>query len=141
MADIAMQIDVAAPASAVYEALTTSAGVAGWWTTKNETSGTVGEVNSNWFPGMPLSWDLRVDEARPGELLAWHCLGGPPEWIGTDVRWTLRGTDDGTLVVFDHTGFAEAGPMYRTVTLGWAQMLLHLKEYLESSRPVPFFTL
>ena len=31
--------------------------------------------------------------------------------------------------------------MYRTVTLGWAQMLLRLKEYLETGRPVPFFTL
>ena len=80
-------------------------------------------------------------EARPGEVVAWHCLGGPPEWIGTDVRWTLSGAGDGTLVVFDHIGFAEAGPMYRTVTLGWAQMLLRLKEYLETSRPVPFFTL
>ncbi len=58
------------------------------------------------------------------------------------MRWTLTGVEDGgTLLVFDHTGFAEAGPMYRTVTLGWAQMLLHLKEYLESGRPTPFFTL
>ncbi len=132
MADIAMQIDIAAPASAVYEALTTTAGVAGWWTTKNDTSGTVGAMNSYWFPGMSFSWDLRVDEARPDKLVAWHCLAGPPEWEGTDVRWTLSGAPD---------GFAEAGPMYRIVTLGWAQMLLRLKSYLESGQPTPFFTL
>jgi hypothetical protein len=30
--------------------------------------------------------------------------------------------------------------MFRMVTLGWAQMLLRLKEYLDSGQPVPFFS-
>jgi uncharacterized protein YndB with AHSA1/START domain len=141
MADIAMQIDVAAPPSAVYGALTTAAGVAGWWTTKNETTGTVGDVNRYWFPGVPVTYDMRVDEAREGELVRWRCSGGPPEWIGTEIRWTLSSPTEGTtLVLLDHNGFAEVGPMYRLVTHGWAQMISHLKKYLETGEPTPFFT-
>jgi len=140
MADIALQIDVNADPADVYAALTTTEGVAGWWTTRNETSGTVGEVNRYYFPEMPFSWDMRVDAAEPDALVAWHCLGGPPPWIGTDVRWTLRpGAESGTLVVFDHTGFAAVDEMFRIVTLGWAQMVLRLKDNLESGKPVPFF--
>ena len=141
MADIAMQIDVAAPPSAVYDALTTTAGVAGWWTTKNETTGTVGDVNRYWFPGAPMTYDLRVEEARAGELVRWRCLAGPPEWVDTEIVWTLSSPSEGTtLVLLDHNGFAEVGPMYRIVTLGWAQMVLHLKQSLETREPAPFFT-
>ncbi len=52
--DIAMQIDVPAAAQDVYAALTTTAGVAGWWTTRNETEGRPGEIDRFWFPGMLL---------------------------------------------------------------------------------------
>ncbi|HYV32355.1 MAG TPA: SRPBCC domain-containing protein [Candidatus Binatia bacterium] len=95
------------------------------------------KLGATWFPYLPMSWDLR---AESGELVAWHCLGGPPGWIGTDIRWTLSGTDTGTVVVLDHTGFAQVDAEYRIVTLGWAQMILHLKKYLETGEPTPFFT-
>ena len=39
MADIAMQVEVAAAPADVYRALTSTDGVAAWWTTRNETSG------------------------------------------------------------------------------------------------------
>jgi uncharacterized protein YndB with AHSA1/START domain len=140
MPDIATQIDIAAEPAAVYRALTTSDGVAGWWTTRNQTHGAVGKVDQMWFPDAPIAWELRVDEAVPGKLLARHCVGGPPPWVGTDVRFALEpAPDDGTRVVFDHTGFAQVDEMFRRVTLGWSQMLLRLKQYAESGQPAPFF--
>jgi|SRR5436305_5562100 uncharacterized protein YndB with AHSA1/START domain len=137
--DIAMQLDVPASPDAVYAALTTTDGIAGWWTTRNETTGTPGGVDRFWFPGMPEPWQLRVDAAEPGKLLAWHCVAGPPGWIGTEVRWSLEPAADGTRVVFDHTGFAAKDEMLRTVTLGWAQMLLRLTEFARTGTPTPFF--
>jgi len=86
-----------------------------------------------------MSWDMRVEQAEPGKLLTWHCIGGPPQWIGTDVRWTLQPTLDGTLVLLDHNGFAEVDPMFRIVTLGWAQLLLRLRDYLQTGTPAPMF--
>jgi uncharacterized protein YndB with AHSA1/START domain len=140
MPDIATLIDVTADPSAVYRALTTTDGVAGWWTTRNQTQGTVGQVDQMWFPDAPIPWELRVDEAVPGKLLARHCVGGPPPWIGTDVRFALEpAPEGGTRVVFDHTGFAQVDEMFRRVTMGWSQMLLQLKQYAESGRPAPYF--
>jgi uncharacterized protein YndB with AHSA1/START domain len=140
MPDIAMQIDVSADPATVYRALTTTDGVAGWWTTRNQTTGTVGETDRMWFPDAPMAWELRVDEAVPGKLLARHCVGGPPAWVGTDVRFTLEAVPDGgTRIVFDHTGFPAADEMFRIVTLGWAQMLLQLKRHTETGDPAPYF--
>jgi len=90
MPDIAIQIDTTADPTAAYTALTTTEGVAGWWTTRNQTNGTVGEVDQMSFPDAPMAWELRVDEAVPGKVLARHCIGGPPQWIGTDLRFALE---------------------------------------------------
>jgi uncharacterized protein YndB with AHSA1/START domain len=140
MADIAIQIDTTADPAAAYAALTTTDGVAGWWTTRNQTSGAVGEVDRMWFPDAPMAWELRVDEAVPSKVLARHCVGDPPQWVGTDVRFALEpAPQGGTRVLFDHTGFAQVDEMFRVVTLGWAQMLLRLKQYLDSGQPAPFF--
>lgn len=138
--DIAMQIDVRAPADRIYRALTTTDGVSGWWTTRNEASGRPGGVERFWFPGVPMAWEMRVDGAEPEKLLAWHCVGGPPQWVGTDVRWTLEPADHGTRLVFDHMGFAAKDESFRVVTLGWAQMLLRLQSFAQSGTPAPFFT-
>jgi uncharacterized protein YndB with AHSA1/START domain len=128
---------------ATYRALTTTGGVAGWWTDRNETFGVTGQVDRFHFPGVPVSRDMRVEQAEPGKLLVWHCIGGPPEWVGTEVRWTLQvtrqATSDVTLVLLDHTGFAAVDSTFRTVTLGWAQMLLRLRDYLRTGTPTPFF--
>jgi uncharacterized protein YndB with AHSA1/START domain len=136
MPDIAMQIDIAARPESVYRALTTTDGVAGWWTTKNETTGTVGDLNRYWFPG-GMQWDMRVTDTTADGLVAWHAESGPRS--GTDVRWTLQPEPDGTRVLFDHTGFASVDEAFRMVTLGWAQMLLRLKQYAETGTPAPFF--
>jgi hypothetical protein len=65
----------------------------------------------------------------------------PPQWIGTDVRFALEpAPQGGTRVLLDHTGFTQVDEMFRIVTLGWAQMLLRLKQYLDSGQPAPFFS-
>jgi uncharacterized protein YndB with AHSA1/START domain len=141
MPDIAIQVDTTADPAAAYTALTTAEGVAGWWTARNQTSGTVGEVDQMWFPDAPMTWELRVDEAVPGKVLARHCVGGPPQWIGTDLRFSLEpAPQGGTRILLDHTGFAQVDEMFRIVTLGWVQMLLQLRQYLDSGQPAPFFS-
>ena len=139
MTEILMQMDVAAPADQVWTALTSPEGVRAWWTREADVDVREGAVSRLSFPDAPMTWDLRSDEAREDSRLLWHCVGGPPPWIGTDVVFELSRSGGGTLVRLDHTGWQDADEMVRIVTFGWGQILPRLKKYAETGRPAPFF--
>jgi uncharacterized protein YndB with AHSA1/START domain len=140
VSEILTQFDVDAPRAAVWKAITTQDGIRSWWTTHADVPKGVGSVLSLRFPDAPISWDLRVDEAVENEKLHWHCVGGPPPWVDTDVVFRLTDSPEAeTRVLFDHTGWNEAEDMVRIVTFGWVQMFLQLKGYLETGRAQPFF--
>jgi uncharacterized protein YndB with AHSA1/START domain len=142
MADIALQIRVAAEPETVYRAVSTPEGVAGWFTTGAEIGEGVGALHRLSFPGAPMAWEFRVDEAAAGKRLAQTVIAGPPQWIDTEIVYALEADPEGgTVVRFDHTGFAEADDMFREVTMGWAGMFTRLKEYVETGTPAPYFTL
>src|SRR4051794_41979349 len=82
MADILHRIgtETATP-DAVYEALTTVEGLAGWWTDDVQGSSEVGGVLEFRFP--PIGgFDMEVLELRPGERVAWRGGGGPGGGVG-----------------------------------------------------------
>ncbi|MFG2760922.1 SRPBCC domain-containing protein [Streptomyces wuyuanensis] len=142
MADIALQIRTAADPETVYRAISTPEGVAGWFTTGAEIGEGVGHLHRLSFPGAPMTWDFRIDEAASGKRLAQTVVAGPPQWIGTEIAYALEAqAEGGTVVRFDHAGFAEIDDMFREVTMGWAGMFARLKEYVETGTPVPYFTL
>jgi uncharacterized protein YndB with AHSA1/START domain len=138
---ILMQFDVAANQRATWDALTTHEGITSWWSTRAEVPTGPGAVLRLSFPDAPITWDLRVDEAGEPQRLRWHCVGGPPQWVDTDIAFALSPTaaGDGTTVYFDHVGWREADQMFRIVTFGWGQVLARLKGFLDSGKPVPYF--
>jgi uncharacterized protein YndB with AHSA1/START domain len=128
-------------AAAAYAALTTQDGITGWWTSRAEVPGSaVGDVLKMSFPDAPFTWDMRVDRVEPPSAVEWDCVGGPPGWEKTRVVWGFAPTDDGVVVRLDHAGFDAVDDMFRIVTVGWAQMLLSLKAYLETGERKPFFS-
>jgi uncharacterized protein YndB with AHSA1/START domain len=140
MSGIITQFDVEAPLATVWQALTTPDGIRGWWTTQADVAEGTGGVLKLRFPDAPMSWDLRIDEAAEGERLRWHCVGGPPPWVDTDILFRLSAAPEGgTRVLFDHVGWQDSEEMVRIVTFGWVQMFLRLKAYAESGTPQPFF--
>ncbi len=139
MSEIITQFDVEAPATTVWNALTTPDGIRGWWTTEAEVPAGTGAVVKLRFPDAPISWELRIDEAAENERLHWHCIAGPPPWVDTDILFRLAARERGTRVVFDHVGWKDAEEMVRIVTFGWVQMFLQLKAYTETGEPQPFF--
>jgi uncharacterized protein YndB with AHSA1/START domain len=136
-----MQFDVAASPPTVWDALTTHEGITSWWSARAEVPTGRGVVLKLSFPDAPITWDLRVDEAGEPERLGWHCVGGPPQWLDTDIAFALSpaGHGDGTTVYFDHVGWRETDQMFRIVTFGWGQVLARLKAFLDSGKPVPYF--
>jgi uncharacterized protein YndB with AHSA1/START domain len=127
-------------AAAAYLALTTQDGITGWWTSRAEVSGAaVGDVLKMSFPDASFTWDMRVDRVDTPTLVEWDCIGGPPGWDKTRVRWGVQAAETGVVVRLDHTGFAAVDDTFRIVTVGWSQMLLSLKAYLETGVRKPFF--
>jgi hypothetical protein len=59
------------------------------------------------LPDAPITFDFEVTEQSPGERVGWHCLAGPPEWIGTDLSFEIQtDADVNTSVLFSHDGWA-----------------------------------
>ena len=88
-------IDVDAPASEIWPAITEQRGLAGWWSTQVlAPAATVGARIEFTFAGdfHPVMEIAKID---PGTELEWHCLGGHDPWNDNTFRFQLAPLDDG----------------------------------------------
>jgi Activator of Hsp90 ATPase homolog 1-like protein. len=76
MVDILHRIGVTSSPDAVYAALTTVDGLAGWWTEDTKGDSAVDGVIRFRFAGAPepAGFDMKVLEAQPGELVLWEVV-------------------------------------------------------------------
>ncbi len=122
---------------AAYQALTTVDGLAGWWTEWTSGSTGVADILQFRFDGSGKGFDMRIAELDPGHLVRWDVIDGPPEWIGTTIRWDLRQDDDATVVLFTHADWREPVEFMHQCSTKWAMFLLSLKQLLEAGRGAP----
>ena len=137
MVDILHRVGVHnATPEAVYDALTTVDGLAGWWT--DDTSGTaeVGGVLEFRFPPVG-GFDMEVVELRPSERVTWWVVDGPEEWIGTTIDWDLRQDGDYTIVMFKHQGWKEPVEFMHHCSTKWGSFLMSLKSLVETGEGAP----
>ena len=82
---------------------------------------------------------MKVVELEPGRLVRWEVVDGPPEWIGTHVRWDLRQDGDYTIVLFTHEGWREQVEFMHHCSTKWGTFLLSLRDYVErgAGKPAP----
>lgn len=142
MVDILHRVGVRSTSpDAVYAALTTVDGLAGWWTTDTSGSGGVGDVLAFRFETAngPDGFDMLVKELVPGARVLWEVVAGPPEWIGTHVGFDLQQVEGWTEVLFRHEGWAEPVEFMHHCSTKWATFLLSMKELVETGtgRPAP----
>jgi len=138
MVDILHRIgtETASP-DAVYEALTTVDGLAGWWTVETTGSGgAVGDVLRFRFHGQGGA-DMEVVELRPDERVVWRVIDGPAEWIGTTIEFDLRQDGDYTVVLFAHRGWREPVEFMNHCSTRWGSFLLSLKSLVETGEGQP----
>ena len=135
------QLDVGADRETVHRALTTEAGVNGWWTDRAVVPGTVGDRLELTFPDVPQPFELELASSSE-DRVEWRAGSFPPWWQGTAVRWELGDNPDGdgTRVVMTHAGFDPDNPVVGIVTMGWGEILAHLRGFAEDGRPQPYFT-
>ena len=136
MVDILHRVAVAQTSpEKVYDALTTTDGLAGWWTTDTTGDAAEGGVIAFRFP--PGGFDMKVLETTPSEHVRWEVVDGPDEWVGTTIDWRLRTDDDWTVVMFRHEGWAEPVEFMHHCSTKWATYLMSLKSLLETGVGAP----
>ena len=96
----------------MYAAVTTVDGLAGWWTADTTGQAEVGGLLE--FRFEPGGFDMVVLEQEPGRSVLWEVVDGPPEWIGTTVRWELQQEGDYVIVLFAPRGLEGAGRVHVT---------------------------
>ena len=136
MADILHRIGVEhSSPQQVYDALTTLDGLSGWWAEKTTGDTDPGGVIE--FRFGPGGIDMKVVELDPGRLVRWEVVGGPAEWIGTEVRFDIRQDGDWTIVLFRHEGWREPVEFMSHCSTKWATYLVSLKQLLETGTGAP----
>ena len=139
MATILLRVPVEADPKVTYDALSTSQGVNAWWSNHTEGPEGVGSTMKVAFPDAPMTFDFEVTEERAGERVAWKCLAGPPEWIGTDISFEIQSDEGNTSVLFSHDGWSTTEESFPFIAYSWAQILPRLKNLAETGAVDPFF--
>jgi uncharacterized protein YndB with AHSA1/START domain len=136
MVDILHRVAIKSSPAEVYAAVTTTEGLAGWWTTDTQGKGNdVGGVLQFRFGAG--GFDMKVLELDPRKRVLWEVVAGPEEWIGTHVVWDLDQADDYTVILFKHQGWAEPVEFMHHCSTKWAVFLLSLKSLIETGRGAP----
>lgn len=140
MATILLRMPVEAEPKEIYEKLATSEGINGWWSNNTEGPDGVGSTMRVSFPEAPITFDFEVTEETAGERVAWRCLAGPPEWIGTHLTFDIQTDAEGSMsVLLSHDGWATTDESFPFITYSWAQILPRLKKLAETGERDPFF--
>jgi hypothetical protein len=140
MVDIIHRIGIKAPLPKVQDAVSTVAGVAGWWTRDTTgTSGKGGAMRTRFHrPDGSEIGSMTIDVTKAeADSVHWRVVEGPAEWIGTDITFDLTRQDDQTVLIFGHRGWKEAVEFTAHCSMKWATFLLSLRALAESGAGQP----
>ncbi|WP_374585431.1 SRPBCC domain-containing protein [Pseudoduganella sp.] len=139
-------LSIKASPATVYAALSTIAGLRGWWTQDCDGASGVGETLHFRFGS--CAKDMRVTRLAAGRAVQWRCtrshIEAPSiqrhdEWTGTEPSFTL--SDDGqggTALHFEHIGLTAALECYTLCQQGWQHFLGSLRQYAETGAGTPY---
>jgi uncharacterized protein YndB with AHSA1/START domain len=88
-------LDIAAGVPAAWAALTTEAGLAGWWTPQVSIEETGAGPRVSFVFGGDFNPVMQVTGAEEGRRLMWHCTGGHDNWQDNTFTFELAGLPDG----------------------------------------------
>ncbi len=141
MPDIDVEIEIDGSAQKVFEAITTHAGLSGWWAQNCDIGEAVGEQSEFRFDdgaaGMVVK--ARVDAMEPEKSVLWTVVDNSKHdgWIGTTVNFSLSESGKGTKLKFTHVSFPEEMPGIEQAAGGLQHFLQSLKSYVETGTGTP----
>ncbi|WP_432721129.1 SRPBCC domain-containing protein [Jeongeupia wiesaeckerbachi] len=137
----------ATPAT-VYAALTTPAGLRGWWTQDSDVD-TASNVGSELrFRFGPHYMHMRIEQLVAGREVHWLCTAAhtdiehftrKDEWVGTQIVFRLAAAGDGqTRLDFEHIGLVPEFECYDLCRNGWQNFLTSLQLYTATGTGTPY---
>lgn len=141
------QVEIASPVAAVYDAITSGAGLKNWWTATCEVG--AGEGAHSTFRFGKTYNVMRTEKLSPNREVVWKCLeqnheaaelNRKDEWAGTTVKFRLESrSPSSTVVHFEHEGLTPQLECYQICERGWGHFLkTSLKKYVETGLGEPF---
>ena len=138
MAEIEDQARIRTTPQRIYEALTRTADVRGWWAKNCKIAEQVGGDCAFDFDnqGTTVKMKFRIDALERQRRVAWTCTpNDTPAWIGTTIEWTISPVGDHMIVKLVHAGWKDKAP--ESTTQGWQRFLASLKSYVETGAGQP----
>jgi uncharacterized protein YndB with AHSA1/START domain len=140
MTDLYHQITIEAPAEHVFAALTTQEGLRAWWTEDSVAEARPGGMAEFGFMERSVVFRMRIDELDPPHRIAWSCVGGPPDWVGTTISFELAALDARkTKVSFVHADAHSEAKAIAERNTTWGCLMRQLKHHLEGTPFNPVF--
>ena len=132
------EVGIKASPHAVYEALTDTKKLTGWWTSDTRGNGSVvGGVLEFWFG--EYCKKFAVVELQTDKLVRWEAKAGEDEdeWDGTEIAFSLRADENQCWVDFRHSGWRRDNGWLPHCSTKWAVFMLSLKDLLEKGKGQP----
>ncbi len=92
MPDILLNFPVNAPVEKVFDAIAAPEGLSQWWTLRSDGKPIVGTTYELYF-AKDYDWRAAVIEAKPPHRLVLKVTDATPDWLGTQVSFTLAESD------------------------------------------------
>lgn len=135
---IILAVDIEADPNVVLDALTTTDGLAAFWTPRVNGDAQTGGLLRFGFEEAPVDLEVSVSLADlDSRTVRWDSQGPWPYWAGTSIEWSV--VDSGPRLLFAHRGWTDEQPEvdFGSVAYTWALVLGALKSYTESGVAAP----
>lgn len=137
--DYQTTVRVKASPDAVFDALTTPGGLAGWWNPATGSGQAGGELKFMMSAPEPLV--VHVDEATRPKTVQWTVTECPflADWVGTRPTFTITPLDDDSCELnFHHEGLGQQLECFDMCTQSWDHFVTtSLRDYLEVGQGSP----
>jgi len=100
-------VPITAPPETVFAAVSTEAGMRGWWTADSVMTSQAGAKADFGFDRREAVFHMDVEAIEPGRSITLRCTGGQPEWEGTVLSFVVEPTPSGSLLRFEHSRWRE----------------------------------
>ncbi|MGZ3813232.1 MAG: SRPBCC family protein [Mucilaginibacter sp.] len=133
METIAHQVWINAGKEKVYDAVTSTDGLSGWWHPDCTAKAEVGFVNIFRSGGHVHNKMLIVD-LKPNEFAEWECINDNGVWTGTHLSFEIIEKQGVCILNFKHSGWESATEFFTVCNFHWARHLLMLKALCETGK-------